>query len=85
MTYTFDEIRELVTNMEKDQGPLLAKMRDILVRYDGDWVIPLVDVDKEPTMPHISGVVLWSSRPSRSGRSRSPRAVAANKSTNGSD
>ena len=58
MTYTFDEIRELVTNMEKDQGPLLAKMRDILVRYDGDWVIPLVDVDKEPTMPHLTPALI---------------------------
>lgn len=54
MLYSFDRIREAVMLMQSDQGPLFAKMRDILLRHDGDWVIPLPDVANEPRMPQLT-------------------------------
>ncbi len=58
MTYTFDQIRELVQQMETDQGPVLAKMRDILVRYEGDWVVPLPSVKTEPILPQLTPALI---------------------------
>lgn len=54
MSYTFDQIREFVLLMQADQGPILQKMRDILMRYEGDYVIPMVDVENEPRMPQLT-------------------------------
>lgn len=54
MLYTFDEIRAAVLLMQQDQGPLLRKMRDVLIRYEGDWVIPMPDVANEPKMPQLT-------------------------------
>jgi len=54
MAYTWDQIREAVLLMQTDQGPLLSKMRDILVRYEGDWVLPMPDMDDEPDMPQLT-------------------------------
>ena len=28
------------------QGPVLNRMKDILDRYDGDWILPITDIDK---------------------------------------
>lgn len=58
MSYTFDQIREFVLLMQDDQGPLLQKMRDILQRYEGDWVLPMVDLEKEPKMPQLTPALI---------------------------
>lgn len=52
--YTFDQIREAILLMQADQGPLLMKMKDILIRYEGDWVIPMPDVENEPSLPQLT-------------------------------
>lgn len=54
MSYTFDQIREFVVLMQAQQGPIFAKMRDILIRYDGDWVLPVPDLSNEPKMPMLT-------------------------------
>jgi hypothetical protein len=54
VTYSFDEIRAAVLLMQADQGPLLTKMREILVRYEGDWILPLPDVENEPRLPQLT-------------------------------
>lgn len=54
MLYTFEQIQQAVRLMQADQGPIFAKMRDILLRYDGDWVIPLPDVSNEPKVPQLT-------------------------------
>lgn len=36
------------------QGPVLNRMKDILDRYDGDWVLPMPDIDKEPNLPPLT-------------------------------
>ncbi len=55
MTYRRDwnEIRDLLLSMMQDQGPIITKMRDILHRYDGEWVIPIPDAPDEPRMPNL--------------------------------
>ena len=52
--YTFDMIREAVVLMQADQGPLIQKMREVLIRYEGDFVIPLPDLANEPSMPQLT-------------------------------
>lgn len=58
MSYTFDEIRQLVVAMQADQGPLIRKMRDILQRYDGDWVLPVPEVENEPRLPQLTPALI---------------------------
>ena len=55
MTYrrNWNEIRELLVSMMNDQGPIIVKMREILHRYDGEWVIPVPEVPTEPKMPNL--------------------------------
>lgn len=52
--YDWDRIRTNVLAMQADQGVLMGKMRDILLRYDGDYIIPMIDVENEPKMPNLS-------------------------------
>jgi len=52
--YDWERIRTNVLAMQADQGVLMAKMRDVLLRYDGDYVIPMIDVENEPKMPNMS-------------------------------
>lgn len=55
-TYLYDwpTIRQMVLMMQADQGQLMAKMREILTRYEGDYVIPMVDLENEPKMPNLA-------------------------------
>ena len=53
---TFDEITRIVKDLQMHQGPVLNRMKDILDRYDGDWILPMPDIDKEPNLPKPDGV-----------------------------
>lgn len=52
--YTFDAIRDAVLMMQAEQGPLLRRMQEILIRYDGDWVIPMPELANEPKIPQLT-------------------------------
>jgi hypothetical protein len=54
MTYQWSQIVEAVRLMQSDQGPLFQRMRDILIRYEGEWVMPMVDLKNEPKMPQLT-------------------------------
>jgi hypothetical protein len=56
--YDWDHIRQCVARMQEDQGALMARMRDILFRYEGDYVIPMIDVENEPKMPKLSPALI---------------------------
>ena len=40
------------------QGPVLTRMKDILDRYDGDWILPMPDIDKEPNLPPLTPALI---------------------------
>jgi hypothetical protein len=55
---SFDEVVQLVQQMQREQGPVLQKMRDVLDRYDGDWVLPVPEVKQEPNMPPLTPALI---------------------------
>lgn len=54
----WDEIQRLVVDMQGTQGPTLAKMREVLIRYEGDYVLPVVEVPNEPRMPPLTPALI---------------------------
>lgn len=59
---SFEEVRAIVAAMHARRSPVLHKMREILVRYNGDYVIPLPEMPNEPQMPplipsHVSDAI----------------------------
>ena len=50
----FDDIVRMVQDMQRTQGPVIQKMRAILDRYDGDWVLPVPEVPSEPELPPLT-------------------------------
>jgi len=55
---SFEEITRIVKDLQTQQGPVLNRMKDILDRYDGDWVLPLPDIDKEPNLPPLTPALI---------------------------
>lgn len=51
---TWDEVRDLVVQMQTQRGPVVERMREVLRHYEGEWVIPLPDVDSEPKLPMLT-------------------------------
>lgn len=51
---TFEEIVQLVLSMQREQGPVIEQMRRILDRYEGDWILPVPEVPKEPNLPPLT-------------------------------
>lgn len=55
---TFDEIVQIVLDMQRLQGPTILAMKDVLDRYDGDWVLPIPSVDDEPSIPPLTPMLI---------------------------
>jgi len=58
VTYSWAQIVEAVRLMQADQGVLFQRMRDILVRYEGEWVMPMIDIANEPKMPQLTPALI---------------------------
>lgn len=58
MTYAWEQIRSMVRLMQNDQGPVMAQMRDILIRYEGNWIVPLPAVKNEPKLPQLTPALI---------------------------
>lgn len=84
---TYDEIVQIVILMQNDRGPTIRMMRDILDRYDGDWVIPIPSVSTEPVLPPLIPALIAEAIDSKARRAASRRptvvcpAIDANKDT----
>jgi hypothetical protein len=50
----FDEIARITFDMMRQQTPTIQRMRDIAMRYEGDYVIPIPEVDTEPRLPPLT-------------------------------
>lgn len=55
---SFDEIVRIVKDLQIQQGPVLNRMKDILDRYDGEWILPMPDIDKEPNLPPLTPALI---------------------------
>ena len=55
---TFDEVVQIVLDMQRLQGPVVSKMKDILDRYDADWVLPMPSHENEPDMPPLTPMLI---------------------------
>lgn len=55
---SFDEIIQIVLDMQRLQGPTILKMKDVLDRYDGDWVLPIPSLDGEPALPPLTPMLI---------------------------
>lgn len=55
---SFNEIAQIMAKLQSDRSPVLRQMRDILDRYDGDWVIPVPSVANEPTLPPLTPALI---------------------------
>lgn len=54
MARSWEQIVELTQAMMRDRSALLLKMREVQQRYEGDWVLPMPDMDHEPSMPPLT-------------------------------
>lgn len=54
----FDEIVQIVTDLIKNQSPIVARMRAVLERYDGDWIVPIPDTAEEPELPPLTPALI---------------------------
>ncbi len=55
---SFDEIIQIVLDMQRLQGPTIQSMKDVLDRYDGDWVLPMPSMDDEPALPPLTPMLI---------------------------
>ena len=70
---SFEDIVRLVKDMQVQQGPVLSRMKDILDRYDGDWILPMPDIDKEPNLPPLTPALIAEAVDSMAMRAASVR------------
>lgn len=50
----WDDIVRIIQQRQQDRSPLVGKMMEVQARYNGDWVIPLPDMEGEPTLPPVT-------------------------------
>lgn len=55
---TWDEIVVMTQSMMNDQEPWVASMREINLRYRGDYVIPFPDMQTEPKLPPLTPMLV---------------------------
>jgi hypothetical protein len=50
----FDAIVRITRHRINERNPILRLMNEVKRRYNGDWVIPLPDLEKEPVLPPVT-------------------------------
>lgn len=55
---SFEEIVQIVLDMQREQNGMLSKMRGVLDRYEGDWVLPVPEVPNEPELPPLTPALI---------------------------
>lgn len=58
MKRSYEEKLALIFTMQARQAPTVQRMRDVLARYSGDWVLPVPQVPNEPTMPNLAPALI---------------------------
>lgn len=58
MMRSFDEIVQIVTHLQREAGPVMLKMKDVLDRYDGDWILPMPSIADEPKLPPLTPALI---------------------------
>ena len=55
---SIEQIFTMTAQMMSDQEPIVAMMREINVRYRGDYVIPFPDLETEPELPPLTPMLV---------------------------
>jgi hypothetical protein len=55
---SFDEICFVTEGMRLSDGPLKRQMQDVRARYNGDWVLPVPDVEGAPHLPPLTPALI---------------------------
>lgn len=78
MPRDFHSVVALIEDMQKSQSVMNSKMREVLNRYEGDWVIPMPSVVNEPTLPPLTPALIGEAVDSMAQRAASvrPRVVS---------
>lgn len=61
MSLSFNEIVAIMFGRRRTQGPLIAQMIEVQQRYDGDYVLPLPNMDEEPNSPNYGPLLVADS------------------------
>jgi hypothetical protein len=72
---TFDQIVQIVLDLQRQQGPTLLRMKDVLDRYDGDWILPVPSLADEPRLPPLTPALIGEAVDSMAMRASSVRPV----------
>lgn len=72
---SFEEIVEIVLDMQRDQGPMLSRMKGVLDRYEGDWVLPVPEVPNEPELPPLTPALIGEAVDNMAMRAASTRPM----------
>ena len=55
---TFEQIRHIVADMQQRRSPVIKMMREILIRVQGEYVIPMPDMKDEKEMSHLTPMLV---------------------------
>ena len=58
MARTWNQIAQMVYSMMKDQEHAVTMMREVNLRYTGDYVVPFPDLDDEPKLPPLTPMLV---------------------------
>jgi hypothetical protein len=61
MSLTFDQIVRVVRQRIQERTPFIAQLMEVKRRYNGDWIIPLPELDTEPVLPPITPFLVATS------------------------
>jgi hypothetical protein len=73
MARSFDEIVRMIQDMQRVQSTTLRGMRDVLDRYNGDWILPMPDISNEPNLPPLTPALIGEAVDSMALRASSVR------------
>lgn len=74
---SFEEIVQIVLDMQREQGGMLAKMKGVLDRYEGDWVLPVPQVPNEPELPPLTPALIGEAVDNMAMRAASTRPMVS--------
>lgn len=55
---SWEEIVELTFSMMQDRSLIVQKMREVQIRYEGDYIIPMPETENEPRLPALTPMLV---------------------------
>ncbi len=74
---TFDQIRLLALDLQSERAEIIRYMQEIKEHYEGEWVLPLTDVEGEPRSRQMTASLITDTVDSLGMRAASTRYVVS--------